>query len=117
MLRFIKLTFIAIVFPILALAQDYPDYNETFVNDFGNLLTSVQKAEIRADLKELRDKRDIEFTVVTISRMSDYGHTGPIEPFATGLFNYWGVGNAARNDGVMMLVSRNDRKMRIEVGW
>lgn len=110
-------SFLAAVFiATSAQAQSYPDYSELFVNDFANLLSSAQERDIRTDLQELRDKRDIEFTIVTIDLMSDYGHFGAIEPFATGLFNYWGVGDSSRNDGVMMLISRFDRKMRIEVG-
>lgn len=97
-------------------AQTYPEYTEIYVNDFADLLDDEEEDAIRGKLTELRDKRGIEFTVVTISLMSDYGHVGAIEPFATGLFNYWGVGDAGRNDGVMMLVARYDREMRIEVG-
>ncbi len=113
-----------ILTPILALvflapgvaAQTYPDYAEIYVNDFADLLPDGAEEEIRADLKALSDEAGIEFTVVTINTMRDFGHTGAIEPFATALFNHWGVGNAERNDGVMMLVSRFDREMRIEVG-
>lgn len=97
-------------------AQNYPDHAEIYVNDFADLLNDAQEDEVRDKLKELRRNRGIEFTVVTIASMSDFGHSGPIEPFATGLFNYWGVGNAERNDGVMMLIARYDRHMRIEVG-
>ncbi|MFD1160238.1 TPM domain-containing protein [Roseovarius aestuarii] len=97
-------------------AQTYPDYSEIYVNDFADLLTNEQESSIRADLNELRTETGIEFTVVTIETMGDYGYSGAIEPFATGLFNHWGVGDADRNDGVMMLISRYDREMRIEVG-
>lgn len=97
-------------------SQTYPEYSEVYVNDFAELLSEEEADAIRADLKSLRDDQGIEFTVVTIPLMSDYGHVGAIEPFATGLFNHWGVGDASRNDGVMMLVSRFDREMRIEVG-
>lgn len=100
----------------LANAQSYPDYTELYVNDFAMLLSVEEEEALRSKLTELRRERDIEFTVVIIDRMSDYGHDGAIEPFATGLFNYWGVGNATRNDGVMFLVSYFDRKLRIEVG-
>ncbi|MCP4821121.1 MAG: TPM domain-containing protein [Shimia sp.] len=97
-------------------AADYPDYDELYVNDFAFLLSSEEEAEIRAKLVELREDHDIEFTVVSIDSMFSYAHNGQIEPFATGLFNHWGVGDATRNDGVMMLVAVNDRLMRIEVG-
>ncbi|WP_306114160.1 MULTISPECIES: YgcG family protein [unclassified Roseovarius] len=99
-----------------ARAQTYPDYSEIYVNDFADLLTDEEEDDIRSDLKRLRSEEGVEFTVVTINTMQDFGHTGAIEPFATGLFNHWGVGDATRNDGVMMLIARFDRKMRIEVG-
>jgi uncharacterized protein len=99
-----------------ASAQNYPAYTETYVNDFADLLDPGQEARIRGWLQALREDRGIEFTVVTIKSMADYGHTGAIEPFATGLFNTWGVGDATRNDGVMLLVSLDDRRLRIEVG-
>lgn len=101
---------------ISARTQTYPDYTEIYVNDFADLLPEEDEDRIRGKLQELRRERGIEFTVVTIGLMSDYGHVGDIEPFATGLFNDWGVGNAGRNDGVMLLVARYDRKLRIEVG-
>lgn len=100
----------------LVQAQDYPDYNELYINDFAAILAQEDEDRIRGKLVELRERRGIEFTLITINSMSNYGHTGPIEPFATGLFNYWGVGNADRNDGVMMLIAKDDRVMRIEVG-
>ena len=97
-------------------AQTYPDYTELYVNDFAYLLSVEDEEVIREKLVELKTETGIEFTVVIIDQMSDYGHDGPIEPFATGLFNYWGVGDASRNDGVMLLISRLDRVLRIEVG-
>lgn len=99
-----------------ASAQTYPTHTELFVNDFAALLPEDVETRIRGHLKEVRDKRGLEFTVVTIQSIQDYGHSGAIEPFATGLFNAWGIGNATRNDGVMMLIAVEDRDMRLEVG-
>lgn len=99
-----------------AAAQTYPDYTELYVNDFAGLLSFEQAQTIREKLIEIDEKRGVEFTLVTIRSMSQYGHSGEIEPFSTGLFNYWGIGSSDRNDGLMMLVSRDDRKMRLEVG-
>jgi hypothetical protein len=39
-----------------------------------------------------------------------------LEAFATALFDHWGVGKAETNDGVMVLVFRDDRAMRLELG-
>jgi uncharacterized protein len=107
---------LALCFAQTLAAQTFPTADDLFVNDYADLLDVQQEEDLRATLQELRDERDIEFTVLTISRMSDYGHDGAIEPFATSLFNTWGIGNADRNDGVLLLVVRFDRELRIEVG-
>ena len=76
----------------VAHAQTYPDYSEIYINDYADLLTEEEEDDIRSDLKRLRSDAGVEFTVVTINTMQDFGHNGAIEPFATGLFNHWGVG-------------------------
>ncbi len=97
-------------------AQTYPDYEDLYVNDYAQILTSAQESQLRLKLQALKAARDIEFTILTIPSMSDYDHSGAIEPFATGLFNTWGIGDADRNDGILLLVAHRDRQMRIELG-
>ncbi|GHG91151.1 TPM domain-containing protein [Pseudodonghicola xiamenensis] len=93
-----------------------PGYRDVYVNDYAGLLDATASARIRGDLIELYDRTGIEMTVLTIRSLGEYGHDGAIEPFATALFNAWGIGNAVRNDGVLVLVARDDRVMRIEIG-
>lgn len=99
-----------------ATAQDFPDPKTKYVNDFANLLGAEVEARLTADLKKLRSEHGIEMTVVTIKRRSDYGASPSIEAFATGLFNQWGVGDAAKNNGIMVLIASLDRDIRIELG-
>jgi uncharacterized protein len=60
----------------------------------------------------------VEIVVVTINSIKDFPGTSnrTIEEFATGLFNAYGIGNMPKNDGVLLLVARRDRKARIELG-
>lgn len=97
-------------------AQIYPDYEDLYVNDYGNMLPGSLERRLRLKLQALKAARDIEFTILTIDSMAQYEHAGEIEPYATGLFNRWGIGNANRNDGVLLFISRLDRKFRIELG-
>ncbi|MEM7241186.1 MAG: TPM domain-containing protein [Pseudomonadota bacterium] len=97
-------------------AQDLPEPINSFVSDFANLLDPETEARITNQLVKIRQDLDLEMTVVTIESRHDYGSFKSIEDFATALFNFWGVGNATRNDGVMVLVARSDRAMRIELG-
>lgn len=99
-----------------ATAQTYPDRRDPYVNDYAEILTSAQEQEIAAKLADLRQNRDIEMTVLTIERRADYGQNVTNEIFATNLFNRWALGDRNRNDGILFLVSRLDREMRIEVG-
>lgn len=99
-----------------AQAQNYPDYDDLYVNDYANIVSASSERSLRAKLQELKEARDIEFTVLTIPSMTDYGHQGAIEPFATGLFNTWGIGDADRNDGILLLVASEDRRLRVELG-
>jgi uncharacterized protein len=110
------LALILLLLPFQAVAQTYPDYTSTYVNDFAGLLGPESEARITDMLKQVRDERGVEITVATINGLSKYGEGLTIESFATGLFNTWGVGDAVRNDGILVLVSFSDREMRVELG-
>ncbi|ASM72563.1 MULTISPECIES: TPM domain-containing protein [Roseobacteraceae] len=109
-------TLALVLWPALASAQFYPDYNSITVNDFADILPDDTEAAISAQLDALRDDTGIEMTVVTLTRQETYDPDSTLEQFATGLFNHWGVGNAERNDGIMVLVLPEDRAMRLELG-
>lgn len=98
--------------------EGYPWYTETYVNDFDDLFTLSQESELRSLLMDFRDKTGIEAVVVTIPAYRSY-NTGDssYEGFATSLFNYWGIGDSVKNDGVLILLSATDRTVRIELGY
>lgn len=95
----------------------YPQYNDLYVNDFAGVMNAETVAQVRGILIDLKARTGVEAVVVTMQSIRDYG-TGDetIESFATNLFNRWGVGNAASNDGVMILAAIRDRNIRLEVG-
>ncbi|WP_425038613.1 TPM domain-containing protein [Primorskyibacter sp. S187A] len=99
-------------------AAGYPASVSTTVNDFADLLPEKEEAALDAILKSFTQETGVEMTIVTLDSYDRYAPREDIsiEQFATGLFNDWGVGDAARNDGVMILVVRDDRVMRIELG-
>ncbi|MDF1872456.1 TPM domain-containing protein [Vannielia sp.] len=102
--------------PLAATAQNYPDFESPYINDYAGLLPPEVEAELTTALTNLREETGVEATVLTIFSTADYGHYDEIEPFATGLFNQWGIGDAESNNGILILVARADRTMRIELG-
>ncbi|MDB5338136.1 MAG: hypothetical protein JWN70_3755 [Planctomycetaceae bacterium] len=93
-----------------------------FILDKANLISAADQQKIRqlAD-KLLRDKA-APIIVVTIESMANYGGAElRIETFARLLFDQWQIGPAKVGDttwnyGMLLLVSRGDRKARIELG-
>lgn len=97
-------------------AVELPQWQSTTVNDFAGLLVPEDARIIDKALTALRDDTGIEGTVVTLPDRARYGGADGLEPFATRLFNHWGVGDARRNDGFMLLVLSDTHEARIELG-
>lgn len=95
----------------------YPAFQDPYINDYGNVLSPSEASQGRAQLEEFRRRTGVHAVLLTVNSIYDYG-TGDaaIEPFATNLFNRWGIGNATRDDGILLLVAPGDRKVRIELG-
>lgn len=64
-------------------------------------------------LKAVEDRSKHQFVVVTVSSLG--GHT--IEDYGLHLGRTWGIGRKDHDDGVLLIVAPNERKVRIEVGY
>lgn len=107
--------------PLVAVANDYAPYPEPgsgYVTDLADLLTAEEEERIEKWLWQVEVRTDVEIIVFTINSIKDYPGTdnSSIERFATALFDTYGIGNMPANDGVLLLIARNDRQARIELG-
>ncbi len=112
----LRLIFLLLWLPVAGLAQTYPDPLSDTVSDYAALLPPEDEARISSALQAAREETGVHIVLVTIASQWDYGGTGRLADFATGWFNTWGIGDATRNDGILILVSRGDREMRIALG-
>ncbi len=115
MRRILALLFLVLL-PLGGMAQEYPAHENTLLNDYADLLEPALEEQLKAEIRALRAETGVELSVLTIASRAEYGTSPSIEAFATGLFNSWGIGDASRNDGILILVVRDDREMRIELG-
>ncbi|SMX41704.1 TPM domain-containing protein [Actibacterium lipolyticum] len=116
-LRLVLPTLALFVAPITPVnAQQYPSHTSVYVNDYAEIIDPAAEQRIIGLLQELRADKGVETTVLTIKSRDDYDYSASIEQFATGLFNDWGVGDSTLNNGILVLVVRGDREMRIELG-
>jgi uncharacterized protein len=83
------------------------------VNDFTGTLTDYQVAALENKLVAFDDSTSNQVTVVIINSTEDYA----IDEVALELGRKWGVGNKDKNNGIVLLIAKNDRKMTIQVGY
>ncbi len=100
----------------IAHAQAFPERSHLRVNDYANLLDSEAEARITRQLDDIARDLGTDMTVLTIRSRTDHGDHPDIESFATALFNSWGIGSIENNSGILILVARQDRDMRVELG-
>jgi uncharacterized protein len=102
-----------LLLPIIALAQEFPSKPSTPVVDYtGSTLSSDQIQSLNAKIIAFEDSTSIQFAVVIMKSIGGYDAS----EYAAKLGNYWGVGQAKKNDGIVMLISRDDRKIAIQIG-
>lgn len=83
------------------------------VIDQANLLSPAVKKDIDLILKEQEDKTSNQIVVVTLNSLNGY----TIEEYSYQLGRYWGIGQKDKNNGVLLVISMEEKKIRIEVGY
>jgi len=95
-----------------ALALDVPRL-EGRVTDTAHLLSPAAVARLDALLADFERTDSTQVAVLTIPSLSGE----PLEDYAVKVAQSWGIGQKGKDNGVLLLVSKNDRKVRIEVGY
>jgi len=95
-----------------AQAQTFPELSGRIV-DQAELLSIEQEASLSATLAEHEAASSNQIVVVTLSELEGYD----IADYANRLGRAWGIGTADNDNGVLLVVAPNDRKVRIEVGY
>ena len=82
------------------------------VFDNAGLLSEAQRTSLESLSRDVELATTAQFSVVTVRALD--GMT--VENYANELFNSWGIGRKDVNNGVLLLVAPEERRMRIEVG-
>jgi uncharacterized protein len=95
-----------------ALAINFPALTGRVV-DQANIIPADSRQAIEAKLADLESKSGIQLVVATVTSLGGQ----EIEPYANQLFRTWKLGEKSKNNGVLLLVAPNERRVRIEVGY
>jgi len=92
-------------------AQDLPALTGRVV-DQANLLPPEREAQLTARLEQLERATTRQLVVVTVPDLQGL----PVEDFAFALGEQWKIGDREADNGVILLVAPNEKRVRIEVG-
>ncbi|MEO0906145.1 MAG: TPM domain-containing protein [Pseudomonadota bacterium] len=76
-------------------------------------ITDPKEADLTRTLETLEKDTGVQMVVATTPSLN--GRT--ITDYSLDLANSWGLGNAERDDGLLLLVAPTERHVRIEVGY
>lgn len=82
------------------------------IADLANLIDAEGRSDIMHTIRDAQRATGTEIVVVTVPSI---GEQSP-KRFATSLFNNWGIGRASTNNGVLVLVVKDVRRIEVEVG-
>ena len=98
--------------PVLAQQIAVPELRQQVTDITGTLSTSEQQS-ITQQLQDITQKTRAQVAVLIVPSTGD----DSIEQYATRVFDNWRLGDAKRNDGILIIVAWSDRTVRIQVGY
>jgi len=104
---------LALLAPLAARAKPtFPQLTGRVV-DGANIIPADEKARLDQKLAALESQSRRQLVVVTLPDLQGYD----IADYGYQLGRAWGLGDKQRNDGALLIVAPNERKVRIEVGY
>ncbi|MBA4371780.1 MAG: methanol dehydrogenase [Thermodesulfovibrio sp.] len=83
-----------------------------YVNDYGGMLSPQIKSQIESELSAFEKTDSTQIVILTIPSLEG----AVLEEFAIKAGETWKIGQKGKDNGVIIVVSKGDRKIRIEVG-
>jgi len=97
----------------VAMAQQLPDWNDEYLNDFAGMFSAGEASQLRTLLVDVREQTTAQVVLVTVESVE------PLEPsqYATELFTKWGVGDKEKDNGLLMLYAKKEKKFWVTTGY
>ena len=98
--------------PVYALKFVFPQ-PQGYVSDYADCLDANARLRLENLARELERRTGVELAVVIVKTTLPYDHL----EYATRLFAHWHIGKEGQDNGVLLLLSMKERKVRIETGY
>ena len=110
--------YLLLVIPVFAQSGEHkaiPDLPSTprLVNDFADMLSPDEEALLETKLLKFENESSNEVTIVTVSNLDEM----EVSAYALELGRKWNIGKEKKKNGVLLLASKDDRKVNISPGY
>jgi uncharacterized protein len=95
-----------------SVAGDIPDY-QGFVSDYADLMSGAERATLERKLRAFNSSTSTQIAVLTVNSLEGEA----IEDFAIRVAEKWKVGQKGLDNGAILIIAKDDRRLRIEVGY
>jgi uncharacterized protein len=110
-----KWLFLSVFFPLClsaaAYGLDVPRL-QGYINDYAGMISPSTKSRIEEELKAFEGSDSTQIVILTISSLDGES----IEEFGIKVADAWKIGQQGKDNGILFIVSKQERKIRIEVG-
>ncbi len=85
-----------------------------YVNDFEGIFSELEEAQLDSALVAINEPNDVVLAIATADSSMLTGFT--VKDYNVALAKYWGLGDANKNNGILILMSKQLQKIDIRVG-
>jgi uncharacterized protein len=110
--KILQIIFLCMILIPVANAVEYPS-PAGYVNDFANLLSPGDIVRLNNEITAIEKATTVEIAIVTVDSLQGVS----VEEYAVKLFEKWGIGKKGKDNGLLILVAKNEREYRIETGY
>jgi uncharacterized protein len=108
----LALLLVLLLLPVAATAQDFPELTGRVV-DAADILPPDVEARIAARADAIEKQTSAQLVVATLPSLQGY----EIEDYGYKLLRHWRIGQKDKNNGAILIIAPNERKVRIETGY
>lgn len=101
-----------LLWPLPSTALEVPQLKGR-VNDYAGMLAPATVSQLENSLKAFEEEQSTQLVVLTIPGLEGES----LEEYSIKVADTWKIGQAGLDNGAILLIAKNDRKIRIEVGY
>jgi uncharacterized protein len=110
--RFVLPILLVLLLPLNVLALEVPKHTG-YVNDLAGLISSATELKIENFLRGFEGSDSTQLVVLTVDSLQGEA----LEEYSLKVAEKWGIGQKGKDNGALLLIAKQERKIRIEVGY